>query len=85
VTSCKHVFERGNSFAKRPPKTNHPLMRDLLKMVDSDPRPDIEICRDAGYSATAITAIRHAKHVPRVDKIVDIGQVLGYELRWVKT
>lgn len=52
-------------------------------MAEADGRTFQTISERAGYHANSISALRRGRKVS-FTMVADLGEVLGYELKWVK-
>lgn len=80
----KRTFPRRNKIASLPTTARIPLLRDLMTFADNDPRSYGQICEDAGYHIKTLSVIKHNQYTPKIDKVINMGEALGYELVWRK-
>ncbi len=75
---------RRNTHSIKDSPVAHPLLRELLTIQALDGRAMNYISERAGYASTAFSRIRHDAHNPSLVKVANLGEVMGYELKWVK-
>lgn len=78
------AFTRTRNPNLKPPATKHPLLLELIAMQQADGRSMDDCSTAAGYSHSAFSRLRQDVNSPGFVKVADLGEALGYELKWVK-
>lgn len=70
---------------RTPNNAYNPLARALINLIDASPISQTEASRKAGYHPMAVTQVRTGRvKTPSIAFLVNVGQVIGYELVWRK-
>lgn len=81
----KHISHLRNTRSRKPARQNVPLLKELIAFQEADGRSMSDISYSAGYGESTFSReIRRGEHQPSLRLVIDMGEILGYELKWVK-
>lgn len=79
-----HISLHRRKLAQRAQKVKEPILQELIYLVVADRRPMSVIEAEAGYSEGTFRSIVRDGRQPSLSKVIELGDTLGYKLKWVK-